>query len=236
MDKDFPVSIEETIAAIVVVRNIRLMTPMLALLFSGIDAMAYYAMPECDAAGKKKEDVTKSDFSSWVEDYMLKGQTFGFTAKEVYAARCAWVHRHGFEARLNREGTRKLLYSFDHDEADLQKKWDKEVKAGKTEPVVWVEIDHLISAFCRGARWSWEDIASDRHKLAVATGRLKTGMQGVLIANRASGQKRHSFLNHHDFDRRFNAARDAVRRTRKWLRGPAYDPPPAPWVAADVLS
>jgi len=85
-----------------------LMNASLAMAFICIDSLANLSRPE----GKKK--VTREDFKSWVEN-PLEGhpeQPYQYRGKDVYAARCAFLHTYGSEADLHEKDPDTLMYGY----------------------------------------------------------------------------------------------------------------------------
>ena len=84
-------------------------TASIALAFICIDALANLAMP----VGKQK--VTRADFKEWVDKYLKAhpDQPYQYRGKDVYAARCAFLHTYGAEAVLHEEDPDiiKFIYS-----------------------------------------------------------------------------------------------------------------------------
>lgn len=77
----------------------------LILIYAGIHAMVTLGMP----AGH--EEVTRADFTNWVDRYIRVGRLAQVTAEEFYSARCGVVHNYGVESRLTRGGSaRKIGY------------------------------------------------------------------------------------------------------------------------------
>ncbi len=74
-------------------------TASIALAFICIDALANLSMP----IGKQK--VTRVDFKEWVDKYLKAhpDQPYQYRGKDVYAARCAFLHTYGAEAVLHKE-------------------------------------------------------------------------------------------------------------------------------------
>ncbi len=74
-----------------------LTTPSIAMAFICIDTMASLARPI------EKERVTRKDFIDWCDSY-LKGhpeQVYQYRGKDVYAARCAFLHTYGSKADIH---------------------------------------------------------------------------------------------------------------------------------------
>lgn len=87
-----------------------LTTASLAMAFICIDSLANLSKP----AGKQR--VTRDDFKKWVERH-LKGhpeQSYQYRGKDVYAARCAFLHTYGSEAELHEKDSDTLKYGY-HD-------------------------------------------------------------------------------------------------------------------------
>ena len=83
-------------------------TAAVAMAFICIDTLASLGRPE------NKARVTRSDFKEWVNAH-LKGhsdQPYQYRGKDVYAARCAFLHTYGSAAELHQEDpdTIKFVY------------------------------------------------------------------------------------------------------------------------------
>lgn len=79
--------------------NLGLITPSIAMSYICIDAMASLSRPE------NKDRVTRKDFIEWVDKY-LKGhpdQLYKYRGRDVYAARCAFLHTYGSRAELHEQ-------------------------------------------------------------------------------------------------------------------------------------
>ena len=61
-----------------------LFTESLVLLYAGIDALAWLALPSGDVNG--------SDFVKWVNTYLLPDSGLQCTAEDIWAARCGLLH------------------------------------------------------------------------------------------------------------------------------------------------
>jgi len=76
-----------------------LTTASVAMAYICIDALASLGRPE------NKDKVTRSDFIDWVDSH-LEGdpaQPYQYRGKDVYAARCAFLHTYGAEAELHQK-------------------------------------------------------------------------------------------------------------------------------------
>ena len=87
-----------------------IVTASIAMAFICIDTLASLARP------LNKPRVTRSDFKEWVDEY-LKGHTdqpYQYRGKDVYAARCAFLHTYGSESGLHDEDPDTIKYGY-HD-------------------------------------------------------------------------------------------------------------------------
>ena len=85
-------------------------TASVAMAFICIDTLASLGRPI------DKKRVTRSDFKEWV-DIHLKGhpdQPYKYRGKDVYAARCAFLHKYGSEAELHNEDPDTIKFAY-HD-------------------------------------------------------------------------------------------------------------------------
>jgi hypothetical protein len=78
------------------------------LILSAVDAMAYLAMPE------SQQDVTKSDFVRWVEEYVRFPGTNQLSGLDLYGARCAMLHSFGARSKMSREGQCRVILWMDN--------------------------------------------------------------------------------------------------------------------------
>jgi len=74
-------------------------TASIAMAFICIDTLANLSRP----AGKKR--ATRTDFIEWVDTYLegYPDQSYKYRGKDVYAARCAFLHTYGSEAELHED-------------------------------------------------------------------------------------------------------------------------------------
>ena len=87
-----------------------IITASIAMAFICIDTMANLSRPE----GKKR--VTRTDFIEWVDTYLEAhpDQPYKYRGKDVYAARCAFLHTYGSEAELHNEDPKIIKFAY-HD-------------------------------------------------------------------------------------------------------------------------
>lgn len=85
-------------------------TASIAMAYICIDALANLARPI------EKDKVTRSDFKEWIENYLIAdpSQPYQYRGKDVYAARCAFLHTYGAKAELHDEDTDTIKFTY-HD-------------------------------------------------------------------------------------------------------------------------
>lgn len=85
--------------------------PMLVLIYTAIDTLAWAAYSE-----KTKE--VRVRFTSLCDEYVLPGANLQCTALELYAARYSILHSLGWESELSKSGkARSVFYSFGTDDS-----------------------------------------------------------------------------------------------------------------------
>lgn len=84
--------------------NQGLWLPVLVLLYSWIDSMAWLARDV------KNKDVTRGDFLDWCEKYLLIPPDPVCSADDLYAARCGILHSGIAESKLMRDGKARPLW------------------------------------------------------------------------------------------------------------------------------
>lgn len=87
-----------------------LTTASVAMAFVCIDTLANLGRPA------EKAKVTRSDFKDWVESLLRAhpDQPYKYRSKDVYAARCAFLHTYGSEAELHQSDPDTIKYAY-HD-------------------------------------------------------------------------------------------------------------------------
>lgn len=81
-----------------------------AMAYICIDTLANLARP------LDKPRVTRADFRDWVNEYLKghKEQPYQYRGKDVYAARCAFLHTYGSEADLHENDPDTIKFTY-HD-------------------------------------------------------------------------------------------------------------------------
>jgi len=87
-----------------------LTTASIALAYICIDSLANLARPI------EKQKVTRSDFINWVNKYLEadSAQPYKYCGKDVYAARCAFLHTYGAVAELHEEDTDTIKFVYNN--------------------------------------------------------------------------------------------------------------------------
>jgi hypothetical protein len=85
-------------------------TASVAMAYICIDALANLSRPA------DKDRVTRSDFKQWVDNHLKAhpDQPYQYRGKDVYAARCALLHKYGSEAELHEEDKDTIMFAY-HD-------------------------------------------------------------------------------------------------------------------------
>ncbi|MCL1127603.1 hypothetical protein [Shewanella surugensis] len=85
-------------------------TASLAMAFICIDALASLGR------AANKERVTRSDFKNWVNTHLIahESQPYKYRGKDVYAARCAFLHSYGSKAELHDQDPDTIKFAY-HD-------------------------------------------------------------------------------------------------------------------------
>lgn len=83
-------------------------TASLAMAYICIDTIATLARPT------NKSKVTRADFKEFVDTYIKAhpDQPYQYRGKDVYAARCAFLHTYGSEAELHAEDSDTIKFAY----------------------------------------------------------------------------------------------------------------------------
>jgi len=149
----------------------RLITPTLALLYSGIDTMAWLGLPD------KREDVTRNDFTRWADHYLLPDSGLACTSLDLYSSRCGIVHSMTAESSTIRRGdAKRIFFAWGNRGAeDLQRIADRIGHAGCA-----VHVDTLIKAFQTAVNrfMKASELDSDLgRRVSIRLGRVLTKLQ-----------------------------------------------------------
>ncbi|MBL1214472.1 MAG: hypothetical protein HND52_14035 [Ignavibacteriae bacterium] len=130
---------EEIIFSLELCKDKGFVLPSLMILYNAIDSAAH--LYSSNKSGKKR-------FIDWVDKFMIKSEDYGFTAIDLYSARCGILHTLTSTSSLVLEGkARKGIYSLDDSkEEDLQELLDPSV----LNECFFVKLDDLIKLFYKG--------------------------------------------------------------------------------------
>lgn len=155
--------VEQLFEAISKCFDTRLILPGLILLYSAIDIMASLDRPE------NKPDVTRDDFITWVDEFVLTGKPFSCEGIDLYAARCGLLHSYLPESKLTREGKARIIsYSWGTAKAeDLQATINS---LGRSE--VAVHVNDLFEALRSGFERFKDALRGDPERAGKVYGRV----------------------------------------------------------------
>jgi hypothetical protein len=131
------------------------------LILSGIDAMAYLAMPA------SQEDVTRSDFVRWVERYIKFPCKEQLTGLDLYGARCAMLHNYGVASDLSRKRKCRQVGYMDKSVPEVC------YAPNVSRDMVLVSVPALADVFFSGVDKFLVDLFLDKKKAPIAEQRLK---------------------------------------------------------------
>ena len=137
------------------------------LILSGIDAMAYIAMP----AGQY--DVTRDDFVKWAEQYIKFPCSEQLTGLDLYGARCAMLHSYGTASKLSREEKCRQVGYMDKSVPEVR------FAPNVSNDLVLVSVPALAEAFFSGVDKFLVHMFEDRKKAPIAEQRLKNLVQAI---------------------------------------------------------
>lgn len=131
------------------------------LIYSGIDSMAYLGMPET------QNDVTRSNFVDWSNDYLRLPGPHAPSGLEFYAARCGVVHSHSASSSLYRDGQVRMLFYMS--ECQPPVRFNPEVDSS----IVFISVPALANAFFQGIDRFLIDVFKDPVSARIANSRFE---------------------------------------------------------------
>jgi hypothetical protein len=135
----------------------RLYGPMLMLLYSSIDALAWLG---CRLG---EPEVKPGDFTEWVDRYLIPDSGLPCTAADLYSARCGLVHSLTPDARNIRKGyARQIYYAVGPNRAMVL----QYAIENSPEPAVAVQLESLLSAFREAFTKFFDAAESDSELMA----------------------------------------------------------------------
>lgn len=135
------------------------------LIYSGMDSMAYLAMPE------NQTDVSGRDFIEWADRYIKFPCKDQLTGADLYGARCAMVHTYSVYSKMSREGKARLIGYMDKSVPEVR--YNPEVN----KQIVLVSVPALAEAFFQGTDNFLVDTFSNKTRAPVIEARMKNLVQ-----------------------------------------------------------
>lgn len=158
-------SFEKMFEAAVLCRERALDVPMLVLIYTSLDTLAWAIYGHETNEGKRR-------FIALCESYVLPESAIQCTALELYAARCSIIHSLGWESDLSKSGkARAVFYSFGTDDPRLAQEALEHTRPGE---FIAVRADELLASTQRAVdrvAQQAKDDSSLAARLAVAEGR-----------------------------------------------------------------
>jgi len=132
----------------------------LALLYSGIDTLAFLRAP----AGAK--EVKGHDFTEWCDRYMVPFLHSAVTGIDLYGARCGVLHTSSAASGLGRDGrAREVWYRF-------KGRVGVNLLTNTPQPSLVLDIEVLVDAFGRGSQQFVADLEGDPAQRTIAQERV----------------------------------------------------------------
>ena len=135
------------------------------LIFSGMDSMAYLAMPG------KQPDVGRKDFIDWASRYIKFPCDEQLTGADLYGARCAMVHTYTVHSKMSREGKCRLVGYMDKSIPEVR------YAPVVNKEIVLVSVPALADAFFRAIDAFLVDTFSNKERRRIVEERMKNLIQ-----------------------------------------------------------
>ena len=149
------------------------------LICSGIDSMAYLAMP------KEQMDVAGRDFIEWADRYIRFPCKDQLTGADLYGARCAMVHTYSVHSKMSREGKARLIGYMDKSVPEVR--YNPDVN----KQLVLVSVPALAEAFFKGIERFLVDAFSDKERAPIIEARMRNLIQCLPVSK--EGQASEAF-------------------------------------------
>ena len=135
----------------------RLILPALCLIYTGIDIVA--------GLDRQVGEGTRSSFSRWCENYLLKAVPLPCSGLDLYAARCGVLHSASADADLVRKGkAKRIIYAWGRGDAnDLQ-----EVTRRMNRDEIAIQLESLLAGFLSGTVEYLREMHADPAREAIA--------------------------------------------------------------------
>ena len=132
------------------------------LIYSGIDTMAYLAMPEGQA------EVKPRDFIDWAERYIKFPCKDQLTGADMFGARCAMVHTYSVSSRLSRAGKARIIGYLSKSVPEVR------YNSKLNEEQVLISVPALADSFFRGTDRFLVDAFSDKSRAPLVEVRMRS--------------------------------------------------------------
>lgn len=162
----------ETVDAVTVLVRAGHYTHALILLYSAIDVLSWVNRPS--------GDVTRSDFCSWVREYMDPRANLGCSPEDLYAARCGMLHSGTAESKMSREGRARELWYGTSPRAATR------LDAFRQQSSAHAEVVHftaLVGVFSEAVMRFSDDLAVDPPRQSAADARMRHWVRFVPSAS-----------------------------------------------------
>ena len=133
----------------------------LAMIYSGIDAIAYLGIPA------SKDEVKSPDFIAWCDQYLDLSCPSQPNGVEWWGARCGILHTHSGTSRRSKSREARLIHYVDRCDPPIMCNPDND------GGLVIVSIHHLASAFFNGVDRYLVQLFANAEKAKVAERRLR---------------------------------------------------------------
>lgn len=136
---DFDRACEDLVSGVHLCLEQRLITPALAVLYSGIDIMGW--------ASSSPDESIRARFERWAKTYILPNGTFPCTETELYYARCGFVHSLGQNRDAHAKGVATVFYYWG---SAAETARQLQSHADFADQFRFVCVDDLVRAFVAG--------------------------------------------------------------------------------------
>ncbi|MFQ5723509.1 MAG: hypothetical protein ACE5G6_03370 [Terriglobia bacterium] len=127
----------------------------IALAYSAIDVLSWLAMPA------NKFEVTRQDFISWADQYVVPGSSLDCSGTDLYGARCGIVHTLTPVSRMSQEGrAMPIAYSWGN-----QPPYRREHLERLGVQWLMLHVETLCDAVEQGASRFWDEVEKDNARL-----------------------------------------------------------------------
>jgi len=146
------------------------------LIYSGMDSMAFLAMP------KEQTDVTGKDFIDWADRYIKFRCKDQLTGADLYGARCAMVHTYSVYSRMSREGKARIIGYMDKSVPEVR------YEPAVNKELVLVSVPALAEAFFTGIDRFLVDAFTAKARAPIIEERMRKLVQCLPVSKDIAGK------------------------------------------------